>query len=555
MIDLNDYEIAEEGFFSDPELSIDVLMDKLKAGLRAKNATPEQCDELLQKIQDEAVKFNDMIRQMANGVHEFEAHNMDKEEFLAFMKPLCDDLHKNCTALSLVKCDEDDGCIDNENELAVLREFLVASANAVAELKDELVHAPGADSPADKGVIGDDDIESVTEALEAMLADDGTDSVLDDADEDDFDDELDEAEECGIATEGVRSWLKTRKENKDAKKAKIAELRDMPANKIASIAVKAIGRSSDYVLAKGSAADEAINTEYVRYNDNSRKGEQHTKVKSGGYPMIITMRDDRVKLVTVAISPKANPEKVDIDAWTVGTIAGLLTAGTSGAAQESFVELDENGDPVMESTGMSLIDSVINAEPAMESETEIAKEYRRSTKAKTAAQLYRQAQRMKGLGSDAKAISTMQQAQRIYEALAKDATKVFRTKKVEETYHALGSTIRDKNSMSASMSALSTIFYFENCADSCKACIMKWKNKAEKKTIAELKAQLKDDRKAERARLKEEAKKAKEAKKAAKAKATESFDIDDDEALEELALEAALAVMAAEDGIVDPDDE
>lgn len=183
-------DYAMEGMFTDPEVTAGSLLDQLRAGLASKNATIADCDELLGKLENETVEFNDTIRQISNAMSEFQAQNITAEELKETVGPLCKNLHDNSTALGMVDCNCED-CDISEAELAALKEFLVGAKQVVAEYRDDLAGAPG--DPGDIAAADEafDEVESLldgatesTGLLSALIAQEG--SGFDDEDDVDF---------------------------------------------------------------------------------------------------------------------------------------------------------------------------------------------------------------------------------------------------------------------------------------------------------------------------------------------------------------------------------
>ena len=163
-----------------------------------------------------------------------------------------------------------------------------------------------------------------------------------------------------------------------------------------------------------------------------------------------------------------------------------------------------------------ILAGLANLEPA--TEANMYKEIRKSTEAKTANELYKQAKKLYGLGSKEKALEYLKSAQKKYENClekAKEAGKVFEVERTAK--NRIGSYSQEdkfKREVTESRDFAYLIEYFEDRIDSCKALEMQWNNKAGKSTYKETKAQLKAERKETRKQMREE-------RKAAKAKAAE----------------------------------
>lgn len=265
--------------------------------------------------------------------------------------------------------------------------------------------------------------------------------------------------------------------------------------------------------------------------------------------------------------------------------------------QSKVIDYKDGEPPATESTGILA---------SIATEASVVGKIRQSTEAKTAKELYKQAKRLYSMGSKEKAKEYLTKAQKLYEACLKKVMKegkFFQTERTEGLAAGLTggltATDRYKATVSNSMSDVTVRAYFEDRIDACRALMLQWTNKAGAKTFAETKAQLKAERKSEKASIRAAKKEAKEKAKADKAAAKTSpadenwldfanesvseslldFELeaaleamnddcldgecstssegtsegssDEDENLEDLATEAAIAVMLAEDGIVD----
>ena len=152
-----------------------------------------------------------------------------------------------------------------------------------------------------------------------------------------------------------------------------------------------------------------------------------------------------------------------------------------------------------------------NFEPATEA-IKMWKEIRNSTEAKTAAQLYKQAKKLYGLGSKEQALTYLKKAQDLYESCLKKAEENAKMFDVERTQKSADQEYKYTEKMTKNSDMAYVIEYFEDRVDSCKALEMQWNNKAGKSTYAETKAQLK----AERKQVKRDRREARKAERAAK---------------------------------------
>jgi hypothetical protein len=135
--------------------------------------------------------------------------------------------------------------------------------------------------------------------------------------------------------------------------------------------------------------------------------------------------------------------------------------------------------------------------PATEA-TNMAKEIRYSTEAKTANEMYKQAKKMYGLGSKEQALTYLKKAQKLYETCLKKAEKHANMIDSERTVKSGGVEDKFAKKVTENGSIARVIDLFEDRIDSCKALEMQWNNKAGNSTYKETKAQLKAERKATR---------------------------------------------------------
>ena len=159
-------------------------------------------------------------------------------------------------------------------------------------------------------------------------------------------------------------------------------------------------------------------------------------------------------------------------------------------------------DSPVEGASEGLMSALANFEPATEAST-TGNEIRKSTEAKTANELYKQAKKLYGLGSKEKALEYLKKAQKLYEGCLKKAEKAgnmidaTRTEKITAVSVGIGASnkLEYKDKVTKNQSIAYVIEYFEDRIDACKALEMQWNNKAGKSTYKETKAQLKAERK------------------------------------------------------------
>lgn len=172
---------------------------------------------------------------------------------------------------------------------------------------------------------------------------------------------------------------------------------------------------------------------------------------------------------------------------------------------------------IQDSATEGVLSIMENMDFAMEaSDSKLYKMYRKSTEAKTANELYKNAKKLWSMGSKDKAKDYMSKAQDLYEKILEKVKKEAKVYKTEAETSLKSSVIapvrydftskRKGVEHTDSRAAANLIAYYEDRIISCKAYLKQWDNKAGKSTLAETKAQLKAERKEERKRNREERK-------------------------------------------------
>ena len=134
------YAIAQEGIF-DPEATVETLLEAVKENITSKVTSVDQAADLENRLSEEAAEFNAMLSTISNAMRQCEAGEITKEEALAAAKPCVDALKERCEALRLGDIDVRDDDI-TENEIAMLREYIVGCKDIVAAHKEELQDCP-----------------------------------------------------------------------------------------------------------------------------------------------------------------------------------------------------------------------------------------------------------------------------------------------------------------------------------------------------------------------------------------------------------------------------
>ena len=127
---------AMESMF-DPEVATSTLLDRVRANVANSVKTVEAASSLIDKLSEEAAQFNDCLTTMANAIRKCEQGDMSREEMIAEIQPAVTALKEKCTALKLADV-ETDGDDITENEIAMLREYIVGCKDIVIDRMNEL---------------------------------------------------------------------------------------------------------------------------------------------------------------------------------------------------------------------------------------------------------------------------------------------------------------------------------------------------------------------------------------------------------------------------------
>lgn len=141
---------AMESMF-DPEQTTAALLDAVKVNVTKTVKTVDEATALENKLSDEAAQFNACLTTMSNAIRKCERGEISREEMLAECAPCVTALKDKCSALKLadVKTTGDD---ITEEEIAMLREYIVGCKDIVAAHKQELQDCP-VTSAASEGVM------------------------------------------------------------------------------------------------------------------------------------------------------------------------------------------------------------------------------------------------------------------------------------------------------------------------------------------------------------------------------------------------------------------
>ena len=96
--------LAQEGLFSTKQMTVDELLEKVKPTLQRKLKTVEDCDDYLEVIKNESIKFNEAINGLISAKAKYDKSKKtpaDKKIFRETTNAAMKLLHKNCSALNV----------------------------------------------------------------------------------------------------------------------------------------------------------------------------------------------------------------------------------------------------------------------------------------------------------------------------------------------------------------------------------------------------------------------------------------------------------------------
>lgn len=126
---------AMESIFANAQQNAASLIETATLAINAKVNTIEEAEKMIQNLSSEAVKFNELLTNIANAMHQVESGDMSKEEAAGIIAPAVKELKDKCCALKIANA-EAPGDDITEDEIAILRELIIG-AKAAAE--DRLV--------------------------------------------------------------------------------------------------------------------------------------------------------------------------------------------------------------------------------------------------------------------------------------------------------------------------------------------------------------------------------------------------------------------------------
>ena len=126
---------AMESIFANAQQNAASLIETATLAINAKVNTIEEAEKMINQLSSEAVKFNELLKDIANAMHQVESGDMSKEEAAGIIAPAVKELKDKCYALKIANA-EAPGDDITEDEIAILRELIIG-AKAAAE--DRLV--------------------------------------------------------------------------------------------------------------------------------------------------------------------------------------------------------------------------------------------------------------------------------------------------------------------------------------------------------------------------------------------------------------------------------
>lgn len=157
---------AMENMF-DAEQTAASLLEAVKVNVENTVKTVDEAATLENKLSEEATQFNTYLTTMSNAIRKCERGEISREEMLAECTPCVTALKEKCVALKLVdaKVAGDD---ITEEEIAMLREYIVGCKDIVAARKKDLQDSPAAEAATEGVLAGLANFEPATEANTKM---------------------------------------------------------------------------------------------------------------------------------------------------------------------------------------------------------------------------------------------------------------------------------------------------------------------------------------------------------------------------------------------------
>lgn len=511
-----DKDISLESIFANAEQQAESLIDQITASINEKVNDIDAAEALVLSLSNEAARFNKILVSIDNTQSQIESGDITKEQGLSTLAPLVKELKDQCTALHLsgAEMSEDDD-IDT-NEIAVLREIIIG-AKAAAEKRVMDLRTDADLSP---------DTESVSTA-ESTFEDDDM-----------------------ISTESLKDKLNEFKQNRAEAKdesnsvnAKVAELRSISPEQVATLVIKAIASSREAFdnickLSKDPEAKELVEKTASEWAANPGKINPTTTkyMTIAGYPVFVVTKKDKktgnevfaslgygiqfLKDQVFAEQTVSKAGTYDIDAIFGYKEAARMILGTPRRhpitkkripVAESFI--DEEYVESLESVIDIATEYCDNIEDASDYALEavnhkLYKSLKKSTEAQSANALVKNAKKLYTMGSKDKAIEYMKKAQGLYEKCLNQVKSNSQWNRTERTQTDITKLKIEKMEIETTpdYNAQDLANYFQDKIDTCKSYIIKWKSKDG--SVKDLKSSLKAERRSEKERIYNEKKEA-----------------------------------------------
>ena len=158
---------AIESMF-DAEQTAAKLLDAVKANVEKTVKTVDAAVSLENKLSEEAAQFNACLTTMSNSIRKCERGEISRDEMLAECAPCVSTLKEKCVALKLANV-EAKGTDITEEEIAMLKEYIVGCKDIVADHKQKLQDGEVEEKGASEGILSTlSDYEPATEANTIM---------------------------------------------------------------------------------------------------------------------------------------------------------------------------------------------------------------------------------------------------------------------------------------------------------------------------------------------------------------------------------------------------
>lgn len=139
----NEYDIGTEGLFG-PK-SVEKLLNNATKQVNKKCKTIEDCDAMLQQVQNEADKFTQNMEQMQQLAIAYKAGNLTKKEFSEQIKAISAQLKDTCMFIGISDVAKSSKNV-TDGELANLRAYIIGLTNAIRSRREVLMSVGADDS-------------------------------------------------------------------------------------------------------------------------------------------------------------------------------------------------------------------------------------------------------------------------------------------------------------------------------------------------------------------------------------------------------------------------